>query len=127
MKKSIEISVHIFFWVLFTSFVVILSEMYLEAKPDALFGNNFTFVVFLEVVMGFIFFYIPFLSLPWAEKRPSNLLILAAILLVLIIFFALPATNVGTLQVMSSIVPHIFLIFLAVIFRKFSDYSKLVK
>ena len=35
MKKSAEIVAHIFFWIVFTLFVFMLSKIYLQAKPDA--------------------------------------------------------------------------------------------
>jgi len=124
MKRSIEILSHVFFWVLFTAFAVMLSKLYLEAKPDAPFATHFTYVIFLEVVMGLIFFYTTFFCLPWAQKNTTNLVILGAILLVLLVFFAFPAMKFGLWQVMSSIIPHILVIFLAFIFRIFSDSIK---
>jgi hypothetical protein len=117
MKKSIEISVHLFFWILFTATVFILSKIYLEAKPDAPFSNHFLYVIFLELFMGVLFFYTTYFCIPWALKKQSNAYILAAILLLLLLFFAFPAMKFGILQIMSSIIPHAFLIFLAKIFR----------
>lgn len=125
MKRSIEILSHLFFWVLFTVFAVMLSKVYLEAKPDAPFASHFTYVIFLEVVMGLIFFYTTFLAIPWARKNSANLTILVAILLFLLLFFAFPAIKFGFWQVMSSIIPHLILVFLAIIFRIFSDSIKL--
>jgi len=125
MKRSIEILSHLFFWVLFTAFAVMLSKLYLEAKPDAPFAPHFTYVIFLEVVMGLIFFYTTFFCLPWARKNSTNLIILAAILLALVLFFAFPAMKFGIWQIMSSIIPHVLVIFLAYIFRIFSDSIKL--
>jgi hypothetical protein len=121
MKRSVEITVHVLFWVLFTAFAVLLSKMYLEAKPDAPFAAHFTYVITLEVVMGLIFFYTTYFCLPWARKTGINTAILFAILLALTLFFAFPAMKFGMLQVMSSVIPHVFLIFLAWIFRDFSD------
>ena len=121
MKRSIEILSHLFFWVLFTAFAVMLSKLYLEAKPDAPFASHFTYVIFLEVAMGLIFFYTTFFCIPWAKKTNTNQIILGAILLFLLVFFALPAMKFGMWQVMSSIIPHILVIFLAYIFRMFSD------
>ena len=121
MKRSIEILSHLFFWVLFTAFAVMLSKLYLEAKPDAPFASHFTYVIFLEVAMGLIFFYTTFFCIPWARKKSTNQIILGAILLFLLVFFALPAMKFGMWQVMSSIIPHILVIFLAYIFRMFSD------
>lgn len=125
MKKSIEISVHVFFWIVFTAFAFMLSKIYLQAKPDAPFGNHLLYVISLEVVMGLIFFYATFFGIRWAHKRISRYLILAAGLLFLLLFFAYPAMSFGIWQVLSSIIPHIIIIFLAVIFRKFSDSIRL--
>lgn len=121
MKQSVQITVHVLFWVLFTAFAVMLSQLYLEAKPDAPFASHFTYVITLEVVMGLIFFYATFFLLPWARKSSTNTGLLVAILLALTLFFAFPAMKFGTLQVMSSVIPHVFLIFLAFIFRRFAD------
>lgn len=121
MKRSVEITVHVIFWVLFTAVTVMLSKLYLEAKPDAPFAPHFTYVITLEVVMGLIFFYTTFFCLPWARRNGTNTAILVAILLALTLFFAFPAMKFGMLQVMSSVIPHVFLIFLAFIFRRFSD------
>jgi len=121
MKKSIEISVHVFFWVAFTAFVFMLSKVYLQAKPDAPFGNHLFYIVFLELVMGLIFFYLTFWGIPWSRKKNLNLVTLISILLFLLLFFAYPATKFGFWQIMSSIIPHVTVIFLAIIFRKFSD------
>lgn len=121
MKRSVEITVHVIFWVLFTAVTVMLSKLYLEAKPDAPFAPHFTYVITLEVVMGLIFFYTTFFCLPWARRNGTNTAILVAILLALTLFFAFPAMKFGMLQVMNSVIPHVFLIFLAFIFRRFSD------
>jgi len=125
MKKSNEISVHIFFWIVFTAFAYMLSKIYLQAKPDAQFGNHLAYVISLEVVMGLIFFYATFFGIPWARRRISRYLILSAVLLFLLLFFAYPAMSFGIWQVLSSIIPHIIVIFLAVIFRRFSDSIRL--
>lgn len=121
MKRSVGITVHVLFWVLFTAFAVLLSKLYLEAKPDAPFAAHFTYVITLEVVMGLIFFYTTYFCLPWARKTGINTAILLAILLALTLFFAFPAMKFGMLQVMSSVIPHVFLVFLAFIFRRFAD------
>jgi hypothetical protein len=121
MKQSVQISVHVIFWVLFTAVAIMLSKLYLEAKPDALFAPHFTYVITLEVIMGLIFFYSTFFGLPWARKRSVNTAILVAVLLALTLFFAFPAMKFGMLQVLSSVIPHVFLIFLAIVFRRFSD------
>ena len=125
MKKSIEISVHIFFWIVFAAFAFMLSKIYLQAKPDATFGNHLLYVISLEVVMGLIFFYTTFFGIRWAHKRISRYLILSALLLFLLLFFAYPAMSFGIWQVLSSIIPHVIIIFLAVIFRRFSDSIRL--
>ncbi len=125
MKRSLEISVHVFFWVVFTAFVFMLSKLYLQAKPDAPFANHLFYVVFLELVMGLIFFYITFFGLAWSRKKVSNFFLFAFTLLVLLLFFAMPAMRIGVWEVMSSILPHVIVIFLAVIFRKFSDAVRL--
>jgi cell division protein FtsW (lipid II flippase) len=120
MKKSIEIVVHIFLWSVFTLLVIMLCKIYLQIKPDASFSQHFVWVIILELIMGLIFFYTTFFAIPWATRKKVNFAILAAILLFLLLFFAYPATKVGIWQVMSSIVPHIMLIFLAFVFRGFS-------
>lgn len=125
MKKSIEISVHVFFWIVFTAFVFMLSKVYLQAKPNAPFGNHLFYVVFLELVMGLIFFYLTFFGIPWARKKTINLVMLISVLLLLLMFFAYPAIRVGFWQIMSSIIPHVTVIFLAIIFRKFSHSIRL--
>jgi hypothetical protein len=125
MKKSIEILSHLFFWILFAAFAVMLSKLYLEAKPDAPFASHFTYVIFLEVVMGLLFFYVTFFGLLWARKKQAKLFVLITLLLILLLFFAFPAMKFGIWQILSSIIPHILVIFLAFIFRIFSDSIKL--
>ena len=125
MKKSIEISVHLFFWIVFAAFAFMLSKIYLQAKPDAQFGNHLLYVISLEVVMGLIFFYTTFFGIPWARKSISRYLILSAVLLFLLLFFAYPAMSFGMWEVLSSIIPHVIVIFLAIIFRRFSDSIRL--
>lgn len=121
MKRSIEITVHLLFWVLFAAFAVVLGKLYLEAKPDAPFAPHFTYVIFLEILMGLIFFYTTFFGISWARKKNINQVILVVILLFLLLFFAFPAMKFGLWQVMSSVLPHLVVIFLAFIFRYFSD------
>jgi hypothetical protein len=116
MKKSVEIPVHIIFWTMFTVLTFVLSKMYLESVPDAPFAAHFTYVVLLELVMGLVFFYTTFFMMPWAQKKQNNALTLAAILFVLLIVFALPAIQIGVLEVLSSVVPHLLLILLGVLF-----------
>jgi hypothetical protein len=125
MKKSIEIATHIFFWIVYTAFAIMLSKIYLQADPNAPFSQNLFYVIFLEVLMGLIFFYISFFGIPWARKKKSNLLILSAVIMLLLLVFAYPATRFGVWEVVSSILPHCIVIFLAGIFRAFSDSIKL--
>jgi LytS/YehU family sensor histidine kinase len=125
MNKRVEIAVHLFFWTVFTAFVFILSKVYLQAKPDAPFSNHLLYVIFLELIMGLIFFYTTFFGLTLIKKKIINLVILLVILLILLVFFAVPAMKVGIWQVMSSLIPHTIVIFLAIIFRKFSDSIRL--
>lgn len=125
MKKSIEIAAHIFFWIVFTLFVFMLSKIYLQADPGAPFSQSLYYVIFLELVMGLIFFYITFLGIPWAKKKKTRVFILSGVLLALLMLFAYPASRIGPWEVMSSVLPHCIVIFLAVIFRKFSDSLKL--
>ena len=125
MKKSIVVLFHLIFWTLFSAVTVIQSELFLEAKPDAPFASHFFYVNFLEVFMGLIFFYVTYFSLPWAVKKTGNGITLAAILLFLLLFFAFPAMKIGLLQVMSSVIPHLFLIFLGIIFRLLSGGFRL--
>jgi len=120
MKKFTEISIHLLFWILFTSLVTVLSKIYLEAKPDSPFSDHFLYVIFLEVFMGAIFFYTTYLCIPWAKKKQTNALILTIILLFLLMFFAFPAMKIGVLQVMSSIIPHLLLIFVAILLKLYS-------
>jgi len=125
MKKSIEISVHVFFWIVFTAFVFMLSKVYLQAKPDAPMASHLFYVIFLELVMGLILFYVTFFGIPWFREKKINLAVLAVIQLFLLLFFAWPSMRFGVWEVMSSIIPHIIVIFLAVIFRKYFDAIRL--
>jgi hypothetical protein len=124
MKKSTEISAHILFWILFTTQVYAQGRLFLEAKPDAPFGRSFAWVIFLELIMGLIFFYTTFLSVPWAKKGKGNLAALSAVLLALLLVFAWPAMQIGSAHVLSSVAPHLQLILLAVIFRNSSPVTK---
>jgi len=118
MKKSLEIAAHIFFWSMFTILTLVLSKMYLEAVPTAPFAQHLNYVVFLELAMGLIFFYTTFFGILWAQRKRNNSIILTAILVVLLLTFAFPATHFGTLQVLSSLIPHLLLIFLAILFYR---------
>jgi sensor histidine kinase YesM len=127
MKRQLEIFVHIFFWIGFTGLTFILSKVYLQADPFAPLSNHLFYVNFLELMMGLIFFYTSFFGIGLAKKKKGGWIVLSAILLLLLIFFAIPAMRVGILPVMSSVIPHIILIFLAVIFRRFSDSARIEK
>lgn len=104
-----------------------LCKIYLQAIPDAPISQHLAYVVFLELVMGLILFYITFFGIPAARKKKRNLLILSAVLLSLLVFFTIPAMSYGIWQILSSVIPHIIVIFLAFIFRSFSDYLRIKK
>jgi sensor histidine kinase YesM len=125
MKKWIEFLVHIFFWIVYIAFVIIISKIYLQVNPDAPFGQHLFIVNAMELVMGMLFFYITFFGYPWAKRKKKNGVILFLILFFLLVFFALPATRFGFWEWMSSVVPHLFVILIAFVFRKFSDSIKL--
>ena len=125
MKKSIEISAHLFLWILFTILVMVYSELFFQANPGVPAASHLPYIVFLDLVMGLIFFYATFFGIPPARKKTSNMVILIVILLLLLTVFAYPATRHGNLEVMSSVVPHIGLVFLAVVFRSLSDSNSL--
>jgi sensor histidine kinase YesM len=127
MKRQLEIFVHIFFWIGFTGLTFILSKVYLQADPYAPLSEHLFYVNFLELVMGLIFFYTTFFGISLAKKKKAGWIILSAILLLFLVFFAIPAMSVGILPVMSSVIPHLILIFLAVIFRRFSDSARIEK
>ncbi len=127
MKKPLEILAHIFFWLIFTAFVVIMTQIFLQAKPDPVIAQRSGYLVFVEVAMALILFYTTFFGIPPARKSTRNIIILSAILLLQLAFFAWPATRHGKWEVMSSLIPHIIVIFLAVVFRKFSDSVRLEK
>jgi two-component system, LytTR family, sensor kinase len=127
MKKTIEVTAHLFFWFVFTLFVLMLAKIYLQAKPDAAFSGHLAYIVFLELVMGVIFFYTTFFGIALAGKNNKYRFILTGILIFLLILFAWPALHFGIWQVLSSVVPHIIVIFLAVVFRKFSDSIRMEK
>lgn len=125
MKKSLEIASHLFFWAVFTAFVYILCMMYLKVDPGSSLSEHLHYLVFLEVIMGLILFYITFFGIPLARKKKLNLVILIILLLSILMFFAWPATRHGKWEVLSSVVPHIIIIFLSILFRRFSDSIKL--
>jgi hypothetical protein len=118
MKKSIEIPFHALLWVLIATLTLIQAELFLKVSSDAAFADRLSFVIFLDIVISLIFFYSTYMAFPWVSKSKKNQLILTAILLMLLIIFALPAMNCGLWQVLSSLVPHLVLILLAIVFRK---------
>ena len=77
--------------------------------------------------MSLILFYTTFLGIPLARRNKKSLIILVVILLFILAFFAFPATRHGLLETLSSLIPHIIVIFLAVVFRRFSDSIRLEK
>ncbi len=117
MKKSIEIIAHIALWILFTLLVLVLSKLYFQVRPDVPAAMHLGYIVFLELAMALIFFYATFFGIPLARKTGTGTFILAVILLILLLVFAYPAMSHGTLQVMSSVVPHLLIILLAIVFR----------
>jgi uncharacterized membrane protein len=118
MKNSIEIAAHTFFWGVFVVLNLVLSKIYLQAVPDAPFAQHLSYVIFLELVMGLILFYTTYFAMPWAQKKQGNLITLSGILLAMVLIFAYPATHFGIWQVLSSLLPHLLLIFLAFLFRR---------
>jgi cell division protein FtsW (lipid II flippase) len=127
MKKSVEILAHLFLWIGFTLLIITFCKLYLQAKPDIPAAQYVPRIIFMELALGIIFFYTTFIGMPWARKSPVNLVILSVILLFLLLVFAYPAISHGSLQVLSSVVPHLMIIFLAVIFRRISDLYRLDK
>jgi two-component system LytT family sensor kinase len=125
MKKTVEIIAHIFFWLIFTAFVIILSRIYLQARPDSELSQHFVYIVSLEIIMALILFYTTFLGILPARRSKKNLTILVVVLLSQLTFFAFPATRHGIWEILSSLIPHIIVIFLAVVFRRFSDSIRL--
>jgi hypothetical protein len=123
MKKSVEIFAHLFLWIMFTLLVLIFCKLYFQAKPDAPAAMHLPYIVFLELVMGLIFFYTTFFGIPLARRKTLNVVILSGLLLFLLLVFAYPAIRHGSLQVMSSLVPHLGIIFLAIVFRRLSEAS----
>ena len=121
MNKSIEIVAHLFLWILFTLLVLVFSKLYFQVKPDVPAAMHLPKIVFLELAMGLIFFYTTFFGIPLARKRTSSLAIITVILLFLLVVFAYPAISHGTLQVLSSVIPHLMIILIAVVFRSLSD------
>jgi two-component system, LytTR family, sensor kinase len=125
MKRSVEILVHLFFWIAFIALTWMLTRVYLKADPDAPFSHHLGYVIFLELIMGLLFFYITFFGIRWAGKRKGRFAILAITLICLLVFFAYPALSHGIIPVVSSLIPHIVLVFLALIFRKYSDAQRM--
>lgn len=123
MKRSVEITAHVILWILFTLLVLVFCKHYFQAMPSAPAATHLPYIVFLELVMGLIFFYVTFFGLPLARKKTINSVILIGLLFFLLLLFAYPAISHGLLQVMSSVVPHLMIIFLAIVFRRLSDAS----
>lgn len=121
MKKSVEIIAHVVLWILFTLLVLVLSKLYFQTRPDVPAAMHLPYIVFLELVMGLIFFYTTYFGIPLARTKTTGTVILVVILLFLLAVFAYPAASHGTLQVMSSVIPHLMVIFLAIVFRILSD------
>jgi hypothetical protein len=121
MKKSVEFISHLALWILFSLLVLVFCKLYFQVKPDAPAATHLPYIVFLELVMGLIFFYTTFFGIPLARRNQRNLVILAVILLCLLTVFAFPAISHGVLQVLSSVIPHLILILLAIVFRGYSD------
>jgi uncharacterized membrane protein len=118
MKKSVEIPFHALLWIIFASLTLVQAKLFLEHVPDASFASHLSYVVVLDICIGLIFFYTTWFALPWAGRTAANQTILIILLLFLLIVFAFPAMEIGILQVLSSVLPHIALIFLAIVFRK---------
>ena len=125
MKRSAEILVHTFFWIAFVALTWMMTQVYLEAKPEAPFSNHLGYVIFLELIMGLLFFYLTFFGIHWADQKGGRIVLLAATLFILLLFFAWPAMRHGAIPVLSSLIPHILLIFLGLVFRKYSDAQRL--
>jgi hypothetical protein len=121
MKKSVEFISHALLWILFSLLVLVYCKQYFQIKPDAPAAAHLPYIVFLELIMGLIFFYTTFFGIPLARKKPGIMLILVVILLFLLTVFAYPAISHGSLQVMSSVIPHLMFILLAIVFRSYSD------
>jgi hypothetical protein len=124
MKKPVEISAHLILWILFALMVLVNSKLYLEAKPDAPFSEHLSYVVFLEILIGAIFFYSTYIGLTWAARKSANSLVLVCVLFLLLVIFAVPAFKFGIWQILSSMVPHIVLILIALLFRNLFGYAK---
>lgn len=118
MKNTMKIFAHLSFWILFTMLTYALSAMYLQAVPEAPFGQHLAWVISLEVLMGLIFFYTTYFGIPFAMKSKLNQVILVAILFILLVVFAYPATRFGILQLLSSVLPHLLLIFTGFLFYR---------
>ena len=112
----------------FTAFVVILSQIYLQAKPDSALSQHFTYLVSLELIMALILFYTTFLGIPLARRNRKSLdHSCQPFFFASCSFFAYsghPSWIMGDLELPD---PHIIVIFLAVVFRRFSDSIRLEK
>lgn len=127
MKRSFKLAIHLIFWVIYVAFTYMLCKIYLQAQPNAPFGQHLLYVVILELFMGLLFFYITFYGIQYVSRNKFNILYLSLLLIFLLFFFAYPALQIGFWEVMSSIIPHVIVILLAVVFRKFFDSIRLEK
>lgn len=118
MKKSIEIPFQAMMWLIYAVMLLVQSKLFLEVAPNAPFGQQLSLVIILDVLYSAIFFYITYFCLPWALKSKQNQTILGVILFALCTLFAIPALQIGIWQVLSSVVPHISFVLLAIGFRK---------
>lgn len=125
MKRSAAFLVHFFFWIAFVALTWMLTLVYLQADPEAPFSRHLGYVIFLELIMGLLFFYLTFFGITWAGKKKTRLIFLALTLLILLTFFAYPSIRFGVISLLSSLIPHILLIFLALIFRKYGDVQRI--
>lgn len=118
MKKSIEIPFQATMWLIYAVMLLVESKLYLEVAPNAPFGQQLGLVILLDVLYSAICFYVAYFCLPWALKSKGNQTILGVVLFALITLFAIPAINIGIWQVLSSVVPHLAFVLLAIGFRK---------
>lgn len=125
MKKSIVIASHIFWWITLGVILEVFSVLFLQAVPNAPFAGHLFPMVTGGLVIGAIFFYAAFFLIPWARKSKRNLMISLGALLLLILSFSFREYQWGFFAVMRSTLPPLVILFLAFIFRKYSDSVKL--
>ncbi len=124
MKKSTEIAMHALLWIFFGTIVLTFSKLYLHSNPGAPFEQHLAYVIFLELAMSMLLFYITFFTLDRLTGRKPAALTITGILAAFVIVFALPALSHGFWQIMSSVIPHLFMIFMAVIMKKFASLTR---